>query len=95
MLFSRLVLGCVGSGHFTLLPCAMWRIDGGSSRAALDRIWRAIRDFCPHRVRAASNITQRSTLPADRDIESMLPYHVVSLVGNEGKLVYDAIDHRQ
>ena len=42
-------------------------------------------------MRASSDITQRSTLPAVRDIENMLPYHEVSLMGNEGKLVYDAI----
>lgn len=56
----------------------------------------AIRDFCPRRVRASSSIAQHSTLLADdmftRDIESMLPYHEVSLVGNEGEIVYyDAI----
>lgn len=55
----------------------------------------AIRDFCPRRVRASSGVTQRSTLPANRvfarDVESALPYHEVSLVGNEGALVYDAL----
>jgi hypothetical protein len=56
----------------------------------------AIRDFCPRRVHASSIIAKRSILWADRvfthDIESMLPYHEVSLVGNDGKIVYnDAI----
>jgi len=54
-----------------------------------------IRDFCPRRVRASSGIAQRSNLPAGRvfarDVESTLPYHEVSLVGNEGALVHNAM----
>ncbi|KAI9439214.1 hypothetical protein H4582DRAFT_124341 [Lactarius indigo] len=55
----------------------------------------AIRDFCPRRVRASNGIIQRSKIPADRvfarNVETALPYHEVSLGGNEGAIMYDAL----
>ncbi|KAI9456834.1 hypothetical protein BJY52DRAFT_1187669 [Lactarius psammicola] len=72
--------------------------SGTSSAVVAGQRWiarGAIRDFCPRRVRASRGITERSALPADRvfvyDIEGALPYHEVSLVGDEGALVYDAL----
>lgn len=73
--------------------------SGKSTAAVAGQRWiaqGAIRDFCPRRVRASSNgITLRRKMPADRvfarDVESALPYHEVSLAGNEGALVHDAL----
>jgi hypothetical protein len=73
--------------------------SGKSTSVVAGQRWIArgvVRDFCPRRVRASRGIMQLCTLPADRvfarDVESALPYHEVSLVGNEGDaLEYDAL----
>ena len=73
---------------------------GGSSDAVVaGQRWfdsGVIRDFCPHRVRAAAGCPGlRSTLAAGRvfacDIESTLPYSEVSLVRDDGTFADDAV----
>ena len=74
---------------------------GGSSSVVAGQRWfkcGAIRDFCPHRVRAAGTSSlglRSSTLDAGSvfacDIESALPYSETSLTKNDGTFADDAM----